>query len=345
MPSRDSPRFGPTGTGAVRRAHSSDRLDGARVTEVVAHQPLDALLRLRARIPEHVRRLLLQLVAEHVLVAAGFEVQDRSHAQQEILRVLEPAGSAGPRRSSSGSVSSAMVRAAIRSRSAPGASFTSGSSWYSVALNLRVALLDQLQQRPHDVGMRRRRVEHRAEPLEQLHAAPATSRASSSASRNSGLSVSRSANSSSSRTWWPTTTPRSQSGCRNAAQEPLLRRPDAPAEQHQQVDVGMQAEVPPAVAAERDDRHRPLRRAGVAIELPQQSRRRGPHGARAPRGRPPRARFRAQLVARRVESRPGCGAGAGPGCVIDMGRTSPGRQHGGVITGMATTAIIVGIPA
>src|SRR5688572_23212 len=31
-----------------------------------------------------------------------------------------------------------------------------------------------------------------------------------------------------------------------------------------------------------------------------------------------------------------------PGCVIDMRRTSPGS--GGVITGMATTAIIVGIP-
>jgi hypothetical protein len=59
------------------------------VAEVIAHQPLDALPRLRAGIPEHLRRPLLQIVAEHVVIAAGFEVKDRTHAQQEILRVFE----------------------------------------------------------------------------------------------------------------------------------------------------------------------------------------------------------------------------------------------------------------
>ncbi len=90
MPSRDSPRLGPTGTGAVRRAHSSGAADDAGVAEVVAHQALDPLPRLGAWVAETIRGPLLQVVAEHVVVAAGLEVQQRAHAQQEVFGVLEP---------------------------------------------------------------------------------------------------------------------------------------------------------------------------------------------------------------------------------------------------------------
>ena len=123
------PRFGPTGTGAVLRRPVERSADDPRVAEVVAHQPLDALTRLGARIAQQVRGPLLHLVAEDVLVAArarGAASSARAAGSPPPDRTR--AGSAGPRRSSSGSVSIAIVRAAVRSRSAPGASFTSGSS-------------------------------------------------------------------------------------------------------------------------------------------------------------------------------------------------------------------------
>ena len=62
----------------------------------------------------------------------------------------------------------------------------------------------------------------------------------------------------------------SHSGCRKRAQEPLFGRADRAAEQHEQVDVGVQAEVPPAVAAEREHGHRSLGDLGLREQLPQQ---------------------------------------------------------------------------
>ena len=59
------------------------------VAEIVAHQPLDLLLRLGAGVSERLGRLLLKLVAEHVLVASGHQVQHRADAEQIILRFLE----------------------------------------------------------------------------------------------------------------------------------------------------------------------------------------------------------------------------------------------------------------
>ncbi len=53
-----------------------------------------------------------------------------------------------------------------------------------------------------------------------------------------------------------------------AADEALLRRPDAVAEQQQQIDVGVETEVAAPVAAERDDRHRSVIGAGVGDQLP-----------------------------------------------------------------------------
>gem|GEM_PF-805861 len=55
--------------------------DDARVTEIIAHQSLDALTRFGTRIAEQVRRSFLHLVTEDVLVAPGVQVQRRSDAQ------------------------------------------------------------------------------------------------------------------------------------------------------------------------------------------------------------------------------------------------------------------------
>ena len=55
--------------------------DRARVAEVVRHERFDALSCGRARISELVRDLFLQFVAEHVVVAAPLQVQQRPQPQ------------------------------------------------------------------------------------------------------------------------------------------------------------------------------------------------------------------------------------------------------------------------
>ena len=61
--------------------------NGAGVLEVVAHQRLDPLPRAVALAAEGVGDALLELVGQHVGVAAGLGVQDAADLQQEILGV------------------------------------------------------------------------------------------------------------------------------------------------------------------------------------------------------------------------------------------------------------------
>ena len=141
--------------------------DDAGVAEVVAHQPLDALARLGARVAEQIRRPLLHLVAEHVLVALGLEVQRRSDPQQKVLGVVEPRriGRPAPQQQRIGQQRDRPRRRQVAQRA---------RRFLDVRLQLvergvepRVPLLDQLQQRRQDVRVRRRRVEQRVEPVEQ----------------------------------------------------------------------------------------------------------------------------------------------------------------------------------
>ena len=126
----------------------------------------------------------------------------------------------------------------------------------------RVPLVDELQQRVEQlppVRRRRGRATH-ASSRWKSRSSPAMNRTSSSASRNSALPRSNSAKSESSRTCWPTVSPRSQSGCSSAPTKRSSLERHRVLEEDQQVDVGVQAERSPAVAAERADRHG---RAGV----------------------------------------------------------------------------------
>ena len=70
-----------------QRAH-----DDARVAEVVAHQPLDALLRKRAGIAEDVGGMFLQRMRQLVVVAFALEVKNRPHAQQKVLGLFDLRG-------------------------------------------------------------------------------------------------------------------------------------------------------------------------------------------------------------------------------------------------------------
>ena len=112
----------PTGVGAVFRIQLKRARDDPRVAEVVAHQPLDALLRKRARVPEDLGGLFLQRVAELVRVPLRLEVENRADAQQEILGLVQPREVLGPApeqrsdRSAPRSSGSPSGRAACRAR-------------------------------------------------------------------------------------------------------------------------------------------------------------------------------------------------------------------------------------
>ena len=73
-----------------RAPHPGERpRRGPRVTEVVAHQRFDPLLRLSALAAEHLGHFLLQLVGQHVHVAAALEVQNRADALKELFGLVE----------------------------------------------------------------------------------------------------------------------------------------------------------------------------------------------------------------------------------------------------------------
>ena len=59
------------------------------MTEVLPHQRLDTLLRLPPVRTKRVGHFLLQIVAQHVNVAASFEMDQRSDALQKILGILQ----------------------------------------------------------------------------------------------------------------------------------------------------------------------------------------------------------------------------------------------------------------
>ena len=104
-------------------------MSGPCVPEVIAHETLDPLTWLGARISQQVGRSLLHLMTQGVLIPSGIQVQRRTHSQKEILGLIDACRiGRSPAQEQHGSVSIAIVRAAVRSRSAPGASFTSGSS-------------------------------------------------------------------------------------------------------------------------------------------------------------------------------------------------------------------------
>ena len=94
------------------------------------------------------------------------------------------------------------------------------------------------------------------------------------------------------------------------AKEALLGRPDAAVEQQQQVDVGVKAEMPAAVAAKGNDRDGTFRAASLGVKRPQQ--RVDAIGVllECRASASATSDIAAQLVARRVERHPDGGAGA-----------------------------------
>ena len=95
-------------------------------------------------------------------------------------------------------------------------------------------------------------------------------RASSSASRNSGLSVSRLREVGQLADLVADHQLQIPQRMQKPAQERLIVGADRPLEQHQQIDVGMEPELPPAVAAEGEDGDRAGRRRRLEEEALEQ---------------------------------------------------------------------------
>ena len=222
------------------------------MAEVVAHQLLDALPRLGARIAKHLGGALLQLVAQHVLVAPALEVQRRAHAQQEILRIVEPRGvrRAAAQQQRIGEQRNRARRGQVAQRARR--FLHVGFELVQRRVELRVALVDQREQRAQDERVRLGLVKHRAEPLEHRARARDRTRVEQRQQelRIVGLEPLKILDVAHLVTDDDAEIPQR---VEKRVDEPLFGGADAAAEEQQQIDIRVEAEVPAAVAAERDD--------------------------------------------------------------------------------------------
>jgi hypothetical protein len=129
-----------------------------------------------------------------------------------------------------------------------------------------VALIDELQERLQDVGMRGRCVKEHAEPIEQR--ACASDRPCIEQRQQElgvvGLETSEVVQFTHLMADDHTKVPQR---IEELAQELLFVGTDATAEQHQQIDVRLQTQVPPAVAAQGKHRDMRVRRHDVGAQL------------------------------------------------------------------------------
>ena len=137
------------------------------MAKIVAHQPLDLLLRLGACVSERLGRLFLKLMAEHVLVASGHQVEPGSDANEIILRFLET-------RSLDGTTGEQCRVGQARNRPRRPQVAQRPRRFLHIRLKLiqgvvetRVPCVNERDERCHDVGVRRGLMERRREPLEQ----------------------------------------------------------------------------------------------------------------------------------------------------------------------------------
>ena len=224
--------------------------------EILPHQRFHALLRLPALAAEHLGDFLLQLVRQHVHVAVALEVQDRADALEELLGVLQLAR---------GAIVLGVGAARLQQPDVPRGGDVAQPARRALDVRLqlvdrvverRVPLVDELQQRieqfPPVVGGQA--AHPRLEPLKEALVAGDEPDVEQ---REQELGVAEIELGEIGDLAHVLTDgqPQIPERLEERADEAFLARRHRILEEDQQVDVGVQAERPPAVPAERANRH------------------------------------------------------------------------------------------
>jgi hypothetical protein len=310
--------------------------------EVIAHQLFDTLTWLGAGVAEYLGGALLQLVTQDVLVPSALQVKGRPHSQQEILGIIES------RRISRTTAQQQRIgeeRDRARRREV---SERARCVLYvrlqlvERAVELRVAVVDERDERAQDKCVRLGLMEKRAETLKHRPRPGDGTRVEEREEklRIVPLQLAEVLDVANLMPHYDTEIPE---GIQEAVDEPFFRGPDAAAKQQQQVDVGMQAEMTPAVASKGDNGQRPIVDACVGEQLSNE--RIDPVGivlerrAAARSTRDGRAQFLPRGVKRRLE--PACARSVSPPRRRAIARRRARRswlrhRHGGNILGLRT---------
>ena len=243
--------------------------DAARVPEVIAHHALDALLRQRAGVAEQVRRSVLHRMGQHVVMTLRVQVQDGADAQQEILGVVEPRRILGPLPQQCGigqcGDGARRVDVAQRARRV----LHVGLELIQRGVEAGVPLVHERDERVNHPRVGSRRVEGGREPLEERAAAVDGPRVDEGEQKLGivglqALEVFDIAH------LMAHHEPEIPEWMQQTADEPFFGVADPTAEQQQQVDVGVEAQLAAAVATHGHDADRLLRRRRRRKKLPQQ---------------------------------------------------------------------------
>ena len=241
-------------------------------------------------------------MAEDVLLALPFEMQRRTHAQQKVLGVVEPRriGRTATQQQRIGEQRNRPRREQVAQGA--GRVLHVRLELIERAVERRVTLVDQVEQRLEDEAVRRRGVKDRGEAIEQIAFAgdrPGVDEREQEF-RVVGferLEVAELAH------LMADDDAEIPERMQERAERLLLVRTNRIAEEDQDIDVGVETEMAAAVAAEREDRRGRRDRGRNRRAAAGRWRRRARHSARAPPVRPRRARIGAQLVARRIQDR------------------------------------------
>src|SRR5688572_28978274 len=280
------------------------------MAEVVAHEALDALARLVTGIAEQVGGPLLELVAQHVLIALGLEMQDGTYSQEEVLSLFEPAGirrtalkqePIGQRRNRARG-----HEVAERSRSL----LYVGLELIERRIEPGMPLVDQRKQRLEDVGVGAGSVEHDTQPLKQVRGTSHKPRIEQREQKLGivGFELREFVQLAYLVSDHDADIPER---VQKRPEKLLFNRTNPCAKQDQEIDVRVQTQMLAPVPAQRDDRDGQLGATRLVVERPQQDvhpvgvplQRRTPAGAA--RG------IAAQPLARRFERRTDGGACTG----------------------------------
>jgi len=222
---------------------------GPGVPEVIRHQRFHALPGRPAGIVELDGELLLELVPEHVVVAAAFQVHQRSDAQQKVLRLREPRphfgaapqqrrigdGGDGARRRDVAQAARRVLHVRLE--------------LIERRVELRVTHLDQGLQGPEHVGVRRRYVERLQHRVEKRGVAGDQPRIGQR-EQEFGIVHFRLGELGDVADLMPDHEAGVPQRMQQPPQEPLLLLFDRAVEEHEQIDVGERAQVPAAVSAD-----------------------------------------------------------------------------------------------